>query len=465
MRAPLDRPVKREEAHGRLYIGSAKWFMFKSLQVAENVQAWTPEKAQEQSSYESGNSSDGLLDTTPMAVPDIGERIIDTTAMAVPHIGEGLLDTTGMAAQENGEGIFDTTAMPVPDIGEGVLDTAGMGAPGIGGYDATTLLEGIAALARGQGIVIEKLGFLEMLVGTVQFDMTWVRDDMKSVHQAMDRFADYVCDVQDDVAEVQRLKDQVSLDGSEQQVRKGKEHVVDCTRPPSASTSRGDGLTGNVEVADLNASHQEGGLVMQELVPYANNLDPPMNTLVVTATGRRDWGYESNASPDFASPPCAQTRASPEKETLEQESQQIEMSCQSTQLPAPVKARSMWEDYSTVVRDWNVTTVAGAGREEGWLSAKRGRWDMIDYGKQNADKGSAQMMGDHDTHNLISQPENPGTGDRPRNEGEGAASIGNTGASKNSGSGTWRGTARGSRPAGVQPRYHISVRDLLQRSQ
>ena len=62
------------------------------------------------------------------------------------------------------------------------------------GEDMAALLGGIAQLARGQAIVLERLSFLEKIVGTVQFDMTWVRDDVKSVHEAMDRFADFACD-------------------------------------------------------------------------------------------------------------------------------------------------------------------------------------------------------------------------------------------------------------------------------
>ena len=341
---------------------------------------------------------------------------------------------------------------------EGVQEITTMAVPTSSHDDLATVFSGIAALARGQAIVLEKLTFLEKIVGTVQFDMTWVRDDMKSVHQAMDRFADYVCDVQDEAADRQRLKEQASLDGSLQQSLKGKEHAVEFPQPPSASTSLGEQQYGRDVVADRHVWSKEVVNVIQETQTFAKNREMCNTTLALTETGRREWVYEGDASPELGSPPYQQTRATIEKEPPVEESQQIEMSCQSTQPPTPGAGRSMWEDYTSAVRDWQAPDVHVTKREEGWVSAKKGRWELALYGQDNGDTARTHMLGEHGAINLNLLPEKQGPAE-PRGVGvEASASTAITGASRSTGNGKWRGNAPARRPPAAQPRYHTSVR-------
>lgn len=340
---------------------------------------------------------------------------------------------------------------------EGFLDPPTIAVPVGSNEDMAALLGGIAQLARGQAILLERLSFLDKIVGTVQFDMTWVRDDMQSVHQAMDRFADYVCDIQDAVGNVEKEKEQVSLDDSPRQAWKGKEPMVDFPRPPSASTSHGERQYGLNDVA----CRLEGGNYLPGSQTFVKNNVTNPNTVAVIETGRRLWGLERAPLPEMGSPQCQQTRVSVEKELLQEESQQIEMSCQSTELPTPVTARSMWTDFTTAVRDWPAATVAVSAAEEGWVNARKGRWELTEYGKENVDTCSAQMMEEHGTLNLNLMPEKEVIHEVTRGRGRAAAIVGTTGASKNANKGAWRGTARGRRPPAVQPRYHTSVRVVL----
>lgn len=340
---------------------------------------------------------------------------------------------------------------------EGFLEASTVAVPTSGGEDMAALLGGIAQLARGQAIVLERLSFLEKIVGTVQFDMTWVRDDMKSVHQAMDRFADFVSDFQDEAVEVQRLKDQVSLDGRPRQAWKGKEVVVDLPRGPSVSTSLGQRQFGPYDAADWNAARKDGGNYIQETEMFAENNDTHTRPLALIDTGRREWGDDSVPSPEMGSPPCQQARMSIEMEPLEEESQQFEMSCQSTQMPTPATAPSMWTDFATAVRDWRAPTVVEMEGGEGWVSAKKGRWDLTVYGKENVHPGDAEMVEEHGSLNLNLLPEKEGPAEITRGVGDVAADARITAARKNAGSGAWRGTAVGRRPPAVQPRFHTSV--------
>jgi hypothetical protein len=340
---------------------------------------------------------------------------------------------------------------------EGYPETSPVPVPVCGGDDLTTLLAGIAGLARGQGILLEKLMFLEKSMGTVQFDMTWVRDDMKAVHQDMERFGDFVCDVQDEAMAAGRLKEQVTLEDSPRLAWKGKEHEVDFTRAPSVSTSRGEQQYGTDVVAGHNAHNNEGGNSRVETPPFLKYTDIHTNILALIETGKREWGPERDATPELGSPICQQTRVSIEDDLFFDESQQIEMSCQSTQLPRPAKTPLLWANFQTAVKDWPAPTVDITDREEGWVSTKKGRWDITEYGKDNTHTTSAQMVEVHPTLNLNLLPERLGQDEPMRGIGDVASSMCVTKQSKNGGSGTWRGTAHGRRPPAVQPRYHTSV--------
>ena len=96
---------------------------------------------------------------------------------------------------------------------EGLLGTEIIALPLDIGQDTSTVTGGIAALCRGQGILMEKMTYLEKIVGTVQFDMTWVRDDMKLVQQVMEKYNQHVGAASDAAADVDRLKGQLPVDG------------------------------------------------------------------------------------------------------------------------------------------------------------------------------------------------------------------------------------------------------------
>ena len=63
---------------------------------------------------------------------------------------------------------------------------------------------------------------MENQVVTVQFDMTWVRDDIRGVHNVMENIADHVCELQDATTELERLREQVRVDSCTQRECSGK---------------------------------------------------------------------------------------------------------------------------------------------------------------------------------------------------------------------------------------------------
>lgn len=304
-------------------------FMRLLLQIAEKEHSVSAEEGDEGSSYGSGHSSEGLMEPPELAA-EAGEE-----------------------------------------------------------EDMPTLIAAIAALSRGQAIVVEKLTLLEKVVGTLQLEMNSVRDDMKVVHQVMGRVADHVCDIRDVTADVERLKEQVSMDAIPPQHWKEMPHGMEITRAPHASTSRAKPTRGENDDPHSNAGFDEGGYHFDETQTYQHNPDTPMNMTDSPEPDRYEWGYHREISPAERSPPCTQQVVSIDKEPLEEESQQLEMSCQTTQMPTMV-GPSMWADFTRAVRDWPPPSVAGTARDDGWVSTKKGRWDVTINGKDLPETGGDQ---------------------------------------------------------------------------
>ena len=190
---------------------------------------------------------------------------------------------------------------------------------------------------------------------------------------------------------------------------------------------------------------------------FAENHDTHKRPVALIDTGTMEWGHDNVPSPDMGSPACQQARLSIELEPLQEESQQFEMSCQSTQMPTPATAPSMWTDFATAVRDWRAPTVVEVEGGEGWVSTKKGRWDLTVYGKENVKPIGAHMVEEHGSLNLNLLPKKEGQPELTRGMGDVAADTRIIAARRNVGSGAWRGIAVGRRPPAVQPRFHTSV--------
>ena len=217
--------------------------------------------------------------------------------------------------------------------------------------DIGTLYAAIATFARGQDIVVEKLTLLEKVVGTVQFDMTWVRDDIKAMHQAMETIVEQVSDIREGAEEVDISREEVALDVSPQQPWKGKMHVPNIEKPPSASTSRGETHCAYTDMHGSNAVRDDIGNEETEEQPQMLTTNAHFNRMPTAYEGKRDWDTGHQTSPAMCPTQCTQPRVSIDMQPLQEESQMFEMSFQSTDLPAPVVERSMWHDFTAAVRD------------------------------------------------------------------------------------------------------------------
>jgi hypothetical protein len=253
--------------------------------------------------------------------------------------------------------------------------------------DITTLIAAVAAFSREQNVVIEKLDFLEKIVGTVQFDMINVRDDMKAVNVALERIAGHLHGIRDVPAEVERRKEQVSCDYRLGLPSNLKENTASIGKGPSASTSRYAPTNLLDDVPFWNTDSFGGDTYIAETQVAAIPAAANMNLRTSMEVPRREWGYSHDISAGGLSPPVRQITVSLDRDAMEEESQQIEMSCQSTQLQTPMNGRGMLSEFEDAVRGWPAPKDDAIACEEGWVSTKKGRWDLIDYSKGGGEAG------------------------------------------------------------------------------
>jgi hypothetical protein len=341
---------------------------------------------------------------------------------------------------------------------EGRMQSTRLAMAASGSGDMATLFAAIATFARGQAIVTEKLEFLEKAVGTVQFDMTWVRDDMKVVHQVVEKMVDTVYNIHDDAVELDRAREQVSLDASPPLPWRGKEQVADIPKPPSASTSRGDAHYADDNLNICNVGRDVAGNFIEDIHAHMPCTDSHTERNNNTVEGRKELEHARDTLPALCLTPWPEPRVTIEQDLLDEESQQIDFSCQSTQLPTPMTGRHMWSDFAAAVRDWPAPSAVGTGLEEGWVPTKKGRWDTMDYGKDMAGAGIVAEAATGGTLNLNTLPEGRGESARQHGRGPMAAPTSAFAAPSSKGAnGTGRGSGRGRGLLDINPRFHNPV--------
>lgn len=339
---------------------------------------------------------------------------------------------------------------------EGELEPSTMVATEGAGDAMAAMNVAIASIAKTQAIMIEKLTLMERAVATVQFDMMWLRDDLKEVHNVMDNIAGHVCDLGDATTEVDALHEQVSVDANMRQAYTEKGNDEDCAKGPSVSTSPGE----EVGVQDVDRqckdARNDTGTFIEETQSFENIVNTHMTRLSSPDGAReREWGSTRHAPLALCSPPRQSIRESIEANLFQEESHPIEMSCPSSQLQTPLSGRSMWKDFAAAVRDWPPPPPVQNARAEGWVSTKKGRWDTIVYGEERVNTVNEANVEPQTALNLNMPPEKYVTMEGSRRGWDVAPSKTIVESSKNGGNG--RGTTRGRRPPAVQPQYHRTV--------
>lgn len=269
-----------------------------------------------------------------------------------------------------------------------------------------TLQASIEAINVVQAVVKDKLASLEKVVLTVQFDMTWVRGDMRGVHNVMEKLVDHVCELRDATVEVERLREQVQANDGAQQTYKGKGHMEGSLESPNARSGHGE-LGGRDDYEQSpDPTYYEPGSYIEETQRLDNNVEMHINYGSPTEEDKvDDYGYVREASLGLCSPPRKQTKNHIGAEDVLDLSQRMEMSCPNTQPRTTASGQSMWKDFVAAVRDWPTPTRAMNGSGSGRVSAKRGRRSTQDCSQERLTQGKESQMREHATLNLNLSPD------------------------------------------------------------
>ena len=205
--------------------------------------------------------------------------------MAMDNVEECLSYGTGYSREE------DMEATPIA-VGEGMEEPF------------KALHASIAATNAVQTWILEMLAAMEKLVVTVQFDMTWVRDDMRGVHNVMENIADHVCELRDATTELEGLREQVRADPCAQRKCFGKGLLEAGHEYADASAEHGENDGRNECEAGHNPTSYEPGTYIEETQRVHTNVDMHINISSSPEEERaHDWGYMRRASLGLSSSP------------------------------------------------------------------------------------------------------------------------------------------------------------------
>ena len=320
----------------------------------------------------------------------------------------------------------------------------------------------LATLDMAQSVIVAKLALLEKAILTVQEDTTWLRGDVRVVHEVVENLADYVSLLNNTVAVV---------DGAPNTQPK-----VCAWGPWNGGTSTQDhGMVGTQEHAEEERiywgveepSHIHGGQCAHSAVRETHNMerskDIDGNITSMTEEGGEEEFYTSpEKTQGVFSPRGKQIQLGDESEAVDLGITQMEMTVDDTEGGTEAPGRSMWSDFTGAMGDIhvpalrgdiNVPAIGGGSTSKPWVRSKRGResWTAFGAGEpvepldvETADRGNLNLNltpdGVDGVTSLNARGKTVAAKDTVRGSGSGAG-------------GSTRGAGRVKRPPPVQPRY------------
>ena len=316
----------------------------------------------------------------------------------------------------------------------------------------------IAAMDVVQATIVEKLAVIGRAIGTVQFDLTWVRDDVRGLQNGMQKLAESVCEMRGAHMEVERLREKMSPRPSARPSGIEALSAMDCGKSNAASLARANQLHRDKDEDTLNPVCEDDVASIEETQFYDNTADVATNIQPpAKAVGGTDWLNETQMSIGMCSPMGAQTRTSMYVVDQDDETQECEDTFPANNTRTPAGPRSMWTEFTTAVRDLPAPIGASADLAQGWVGAKRARMLPVGTPEQTGAMQVPNAMVEALTLNLNLPPEKHTDTEGGRDRGKEAMPHDVGATSRGHGRGSGRGRGRGRRPPPVQPRYHAAV--------
>lgn len=255
---------------------------------------------------------------------------------------------------------------------EGDLEIQTMHAPN----NVVERLDGIrtsmAAVDITHNAIMNKLTLVEKVVMPLQEDMTWVREDLGVVHEIVEKFAEHVSMRRKTTTEVEGVREDRSPNPCAWGTWKDEAHAKDHDRARTTSITEDERiLLCDDEPRHMHGAHEAASSIRE--TQFFNSSKGIYNS--VTSLAEENGMGEMHSYWETGK----KTRQRDVEDVLEDGTQQMELSCDGTQVRTHAPSRSMWVDFAFAIRDLPSLVADGGNDDEGWVRAKRAHGNCIEY--------------------------------------------------------------------------------------
>ena len=372
------------------------------------------------------------------------------------------LETPGATAPEEGDQLSSyATGDSDP---EEWLDMEVQNSGGLWDKSLEGMKLSLASMDATQRSIVDKLSALEKVVNAVLEDTSWVRGDVRVVHEVVAKLSDHVSVLSNTVATVEGVLEEKSPPASAWGSWKESAPAPKpgSTQPPSGTQPHSIGEDDEEPAGDeertLLHTGTDGYTAIQETQMYENNISMQRNTMSPPEeTEDGGWDKTLYTGRTLSLPTESQPAGDDEDWRVLAASTQVEMTIDCTQSATQAPGRSIWTNLVTTVRDMAGSLQPGENSSEGWVQSKRGRASIGEDGTESNVENMVQNMTGHTNLNLNLSPENSDMRHTVRGSGQNSGTRGRGAGSRGGGRGGGRGAGRGKKPPLVQPRYTTKV--------
>ena len=312
----------------------------------------------------------------------------------------------------------------------------------------------IGAADATQNAIVDKLAMLEKLVTCVQEDVSWVRGDVRVVHEALDNMVDHVSTLKSTVTAVDGLPNDRPPEVSAWGTWKENAHTHDHEFADTTGVAEDElvqlpdeGPSNVNEAQGLQSAIEETQLFDMNTALHENRTSPGEEA------GGEGWLDNAETGSGHRSPRGWQTGGAYEEDSQEPEYHQMEMTLECTQTGTQAPGRSMWSDYTTTVTNMRAPVFVGGNNSNGCSRSKRARGSSLAIDPGNTSETREEEIAQHGGLNLNLSPAWLGAREGMSGRGRNDAATGRGPGSRGGGRGGGRGAGRVKRPPQVQPRY------------
>lgn len=307
------------------------------------------------------------------------------------------------------------------------------------------------AVEATQGVIVAKIASIEQTLLSVQEDTSWVRGDVRLVHELVDSLAENVSLMNNTVALVEGEPNQRSIEEAawggwnKDTIAKAVQGLMDTTEYPEEE---------RVELGHEEPSHVHSGHFDDSAIAETQMFERSTDKSNMVGEG---VGYRMHINTESArvvcSPTGKQTQIHVHPDAADLCYGQMEMTLYASEGCTAAPGHSTWSANTNEVPERNWPATLGGDCREEWVSSKRVRQSWTAVGGGELLEAVGEEMPKRGNLNLNLSPEGVdgvmslnGRGKNVVPRGKGRGGGGGT-------PGAGRGTGRGKKPPLVQPRY------------